>query len=795
MNKRLLRRAQVACYAFSLLLVSLGVVLPAKSQRVIFYPDISYRGPETGLEAGSHDLTRERAGVLNDKVRSVKVPKGMVVVLYENAGVNGGFGRSVDLLEDCADLSAYQLNGKISFIKIFPAVRADNGVNQHWVRNSWENGVRPGQWANGCVTAEVNSIGVVVDPFVPEQRVASTPAMLHAILTSDFKGEVIIPRDVCLNMTDYANLPLKDSVSLIGERGTLNSRPCIINENISESVELFITDGNNIRVEGIHFIGPQKGERDERLPATVCIRVYSTHDLKKGKNIVIRDNEFNDWSGAAVGVRGLRHAELSAYPDSSKPNIKNHREILIERNYFHHNSLDEEGYGVNVDGGCYATIEANVFDFNRHAISAAGEAYSGYIARYNYCLTGGFTEGSRTDNYYYNQHFDVHGARPGGKGYGGIAGRYFEVTYNTFVGAQKYGYLFLQRRPALSLRGRVDSVAIFKWNVLAQPTIDAAIALKTNKNDPGIGENEGDFNYQGKNTENTLNTDYSREIANGDFDGDGLTDIFIANGTGWFYSRSGITHWEYLRESGRLTSQLAFADIDNDCITDVIWMNEHGNLGYFKSGRNDLLPVSTSPAPGLPVKINELRFGDFDGDSKTDMFYTYQRQWYIWYGKTKTWFPAQTSGSAVTELLFGEFDHIKGTDVAGVVEGKWKYSSAGGTTWIEMNDPLLSSFVVAVAADFDGDYKTDIAYSYGNDWWYSSAGRSPAKKLAEIGMSYYNLKSMLIGNYYSESRAQVVGFDKRSNGAIQYRFVIWLGLDNEGKSRGGIEIHSRQNMR
>ncbi len=46
---------------------------------------------------------------------------------------------------------------------------------------------------------------------------------------------------------------------------------------------------------------------------------------------------------------------------------------------------------------------------------------------------------------------------------------------------------------------------------------------------------------------NRYDTDYSTEIASGDFDGDGRTDVFVGNGTAWFFSRGGSEPWEYLR--------------------------------------------------------------------------------------------------------------------------------------------------------------------------------------------------------------------------------------------------------
>ena len=76
--------------------------------------------------------------------------------------------------------------------------------------------------------------------------------------------------------------------------------------------------------------------------------------------------------------------------------------IRVARNSLHHNSRDEKGYGVVVGHGAYALIEGNVFTHNRHAVASGGDPFSGYHARYNYVLEGGYSEDG-----YYNQHFDV----------------------------------------------------------------------------------------------------------------------------------------------------------------------------------------------------------------------------------------------------------------------------------------------------------------------------------------------------------------------------------------------------
>lgn len=629
-------------------------------------------------------------------------------------------------------------------------------------------------------------IGGAVRDDVAERKVTSA-AELNDVLSSDFTGRVIVPRDVNWELRDSQGQPLRkisihSGVHLMGERGDLASRPTLYTLDKSAG-PIFEITGNDVRVEGLHLIGPKVPADSTHIePYVLAISVREDAEVNLGRRVVIADNEFEHWNGAAVRlIGGHDNTPLKEWDPVWKHLEPSDAALVhVERNYMHHNVMNNGGYGVDVNGGAYGTIEGNVFDFNRHAVTATGRAYSGYVARFNYVLQGGYEEGGGIFWGFYNQHFDVHGEGDGG--YGLQAGIYFEIAFNAIRGEQGYKCVFycFKHRPAFMLRGIPQQGAFFHDNVLVHDDLDTAVSLKWDKGDAGIGEDHNKFHFHASG--NQFDTDYTREIASGDFDGDGRTDVFMATGTAWFFSRAGIRPWELLHESSKRMEDLGFADIDNDRVTDILYRDSTGNLGYLRGGRGALIPLTSTP-----VLIKDLRFGDFDGDELTDIFYTYGGQWQVWYGGRRAWIPVQTSAKPILELLFGEFDDVKGTDVAGVSDSGWVFSSAATQGWTQLNGKLSVSFANAVAADFDNNGKTDIAWSDGNTWRYSRDGHAP---LADLRHGKENLTQLLIGQFVpingSQHITQVLGFDSAG-----LRFIVWRGL---GTGDPFVEL-SKQNMR
>ena len=337
------------------------------------------------------------------------------------------------------------------------------------------------------------------------------------------------------------------------------------------------------------------------------------------------------------------------------------------------------------------------------------------------------------------------------------------------------------------LRGTPTVGAFFNDNIDVHADLDAAVALKASKLATGIGEDEQAFHFQASG--NHFRVDNSSRLGAGDFDGDGRTDVIVTTGNAWFYSSAGSEPWQFLYASNQLVGDLGFADVDNDGTTDVLYKDGSGHIVFLKSGR-----VPPAFLTDALVAMKDIRFGDFDGDGKADMFYTSAGAWHIWYGATRQWRVTPGSSSfPVSAFLFGEFDDVKGTDIAAVTSGMWAISSGGTGPWTRLNAQLRSRFERAIAADLDGDGKSDILFDETNDigdqmWFWSRDGRGPVELFRDGTHSprYPRLKDLPVGHFAGPPGDEIITYypsNFTQPNDLDDFFMIWHGGPNQGLAR------------
>jgi hypothetical protein len=152
-----------------------------EEQKVELYENTNFTGTVKLLSPGQYVLSD-----FNDIASSVRVPPGLVAVIYEHADNGGKYGMSVDLMEDCPDLSGYDFNDKTSYIVIFNSVKygtPDKPGNFYYRRNRKGNGqFVPGHWERERVNGQKpdNSPPAVVFLTTDPDDIESAPLASQA---------------------------------------------------------------------------------------------------------------------------------------------------------------------------------------------------------------------------------------------------------------------------------------------------------------------------------------------------------------------------------------------------------------------------------------------------------------------------------------------------------------------------------------------------------------------------------------------------------------------------------------
>ena len=256
--------------------------------------------------------------------------------------------------------------------------------------------------------------------------VVSTASQLIAALKSAKSGEVVfIKGNAVIDMTSNPKITIPAGVTLASDRGLNGSNGALIkrsrNVNGGWGEEIFIAGGNNVRLTGVRLEGEMYPQDYGNAPGQTYEQQYLVGIYAKERTGFEVDN---------CELRGFAWAAVAS---------DNCVQSYVHHNYIHHNQARGEGYGVALYGGT-SLIEANTFDYNRHAITGTGYAGEGYEARYNIVLGNGNPIGGH--------HFDIHQDENGGN----FAGNLYRIHHNTFKdGNGKMASIAIRQRPVTGI--------------------------------------------------------------------------------------------------------------------------------------------------------------------------------------------------------------------------------------------------------------------------------------------------------------------------------------------------------
>jgi hypothetical protein len=191
-------------------------------------------------------------------------------------------------------------------------------------------------------------------------------------------------------------------------------------------------------------------------------------------------------------------------------------------------------------------------------------------------------------------------------------------------------------------------------------------------------------------------------MAVGDFDGNGIADIFWADRQTWWISYGGNTPFAPVNASSFLRTDLRFGDFDGDGATDVFGVVSNGQFNtwsYSKSATGSWADGYLQPA--LTNTVDGLVVADFNGDGFADVAANCDGPacWRISYGGFQDWTSVSPQNSGLVGPEFVAVGHFLGHSAADVLT--WNlYNSVDNTAICDANVGQNTHFCISQAAIF-----------------------------------------------------------------------------------------------
>ncbi|WP_298542539.1 FG-GAP-like repeat-containing protein [uncultured Aquimarina sp.] len=541
---------------------------------------------------------------------------------------------------------------------------------------------------------------------------------------------VIISGDSCIE---------EDNIPKLKFSNTQNPEEIIVFKIIDDNVTI-----QNLKIEGPYSDPPIKCATDE--PVLDYFRVGI--EVLNSDNFTLNNSEIVGWNNAGIRLNKAKNSRIT-------------------NNSIHHNEAENLGYGVVLTNGSSTIIEGNKFDRNRHHIAGTGNSdgegnYDSYEVRNNeFVMENAIAHG-----------IDMHAG--GNNDPETIAGGEIYIHHNTFKGnASESG---CSTQPGIRVRGIPNDFCLIEHNnFLDYPLEEKAIRQVHNfgnfyaSNNHYGSENKGFYvSWRGMEPWYRIGTDANLGFDNmflGKFSDNGESSILYNDDSKWkmyeFRNSSGTSRRksnpEILSSSQIPFEDLSIGDFNGDGMTDVFRSNGiNWFIAYSANVSNPFEWNSLNVSSGYTK--NNLKFGDFDGNGTTDLLKANGTNFSVAYSgdvsKPFQWEIIANSGAMLDDVKIGDFNGDGISDILRTT-GEIIYIAFGNTSgdlleWESIVNSDITMDSIHGLGDFNGDGKTDllrleegqffIAYSdnTSNPWVFVPKIKANTNSVVQFGINDFN---------------------------------------------------------
>lgn len=214
--------------------------------------------------------------------------------------------------------------------------------------------------------------------------------------------------------------------------------------------------------------------------------------------------------------------------------------------------------------------------------------------------------------------------------------------------------------------------------------------------------------------------------------------------------------YSFVNNCGYVSNSFFYGDFDGDSKTDV-FKYVYGGYGQSKiytmplDELNNVFGQNWQFVQNTGYELSSLRFGYFNNGNTTDMIVQDGNIVYRSDGMTGTWTPMLSTGYPLSEMLVGDFDGNGRTDLLRVTSGSWYISYNSNTNWQYVNYAGFEWDELKVG-DFNNDGATDVFVANGTDFLVSYNATSVWQYLNTSG---YLTNQLSIGDFNLDGKSDV----------------------------------------